>query len=97
MKNGFNNRDFINYFVYEKPAKNENPRRLLSEMLEKILEYAHKNEHNSKDQFIYFLLDILPAMDFGEIAQFANDEILTAYGRAQKFYYLTGKEARGDD
>lgn len=56
----------------------------LREIVLNIIEYAHNHEHVSKDQFIYFLFDLLPGLDFGEIAQFANDEILTEYGKAEK-------------
>ena len=49
----------------------------LREIIHNILEYAHRTQHISKGQFVYFLYDLIPELDIGEIAQFANDEILT--------------------
>lgn len=42
-----------------------------------IVEYAHKYEHISKDQFAYFVSDMLPEVEFLEVAKFCEDKILT--------------------
>lgn len=56
----------------------------LRELVENIIEYAHKWEHVSKDQFCEFIYDMLPEVEFGEVAMFCEDEILTAYGQQMK-------------
>lgn len=42
-----------------------------------IIEYAHKHEHVSKDQFAYFVSDLLPEVEFLDVARFCEDAILT--------------------
>ena len=42
-----------------------------------IIDYAHKHEHISKDQFAYFISDLLPEVEFLEVARFCDDAILT--------------------
>lgn len=47
------------------------------EMVTNIIEYAHKWEHVSKDQLAYFISDLLPEVEFEEVAQFCEDCMLT--------------------
>lgn len=47
------------------------------EMVTNIIEYAHKQERVSKDQFAYFVSDLLPEVEFEEVAQFCEDCMLT--------------------
>ena len=42
-----------------------------------IIDYAHKHEHISKDQFAYFISDLLPEVEFLEVARFCEEAILT--------------------
>ena len=42
-----------------------------------IIDYAHKHKHISKDQFAYFISDLLPEVEFLEVARFCEDAILT--------------------
>lgn len=42
-----------------------------------IIDYAHKHEHVSKDQFAYFVSDLLPEVEFLDVAKFCEDAILT--------------------
>ncbi len=61
----------------------------LQEMVDNLLSYAEKHENNSKDQFVYFLHDILPdKISFGQIAQFVDDESLTSNGQYEKYQTL---------
>ena len=60
----------------------------LRELVENIINYAHKWEHVSKDQFVEFLDDMLPCVTFGEIAMFCEDAILTENGKDQKYMEL---------
>lgn len=85
MNNGFDNIAFMEYLENTFTGF-ENC--FLRNVIGNIIEYGHKHEHVSKDQFIYFLLDLLPDLEFGEIAQFANDEILTEYGKSEKRKYI---------
>ena len=54
------------------------------ELIENIIDYAHEHEHISKDQFAYFVSDMLPEVEFCEVAGFCEDEILTKNGIAEK-------------
>lgn len=47
------------------------------EMVTNIIEYAHKWEHVSKDQLAYFISDLLPEVEFEEVAQFCENCMLT--------------------
>ena len=81
MNNGFNDAAFM---AYLENTFNGFDNCFLRYVIHNIIEYGHKHEHVSKDQFIYFLYNLLPDLEFGEIAQFANDEILTEYGKTEK-------------
>lgn len=61
----------------------------MRELVGNIIDYAHKHEHVSKDQFIYFISNIIPEVAFGEVAQFADDDIITANGISEKQKYIT--------
>ena len=50
------------------------------DMINNIIDYAHKYEHVSKDQFAEFLADMIPEIEFAEVAAFCADGCLTAYG-----------------
>lgn len=43
-----------------------------------------KHENKSLDKFCYWLSDILPEIEFGEVVAFMNDEYLTANGQEEK-------------
>lgn len=47
------------------------------DMLYNIIEYAHKWEHVSKDQFAQFLADMIPEISFDDVARYCEDGILT--------------------
>ena len=47
------------------------------ELLDNIIDYAHKHEHVSKDMFVYFISDLVPEVEFADVAKFCEDEILT--------------------
>ena len=79
--NGFDKEDFLWYVArnYIKHACG-----YADDMVENLVNYAIKNEHVSKDQLCYFLADMLPEIEFAEVAQFAEDDILTEWGKQQK-------------
>lgn len=47
------------------------------ELVENVIDYATKYEHISKDQFAYFVSDMLPEVEFLEVAKFCEDGYLT--------------------
>lgn len=69
---GFNEKAFTEW-LEEKYDLN----RYAVEMVTNIIEYAHKQEHASKDQFAYFISNLLPEVEFEEVAQFCEDCMLT--------------------
>lgn len=56
----------------------------LRELVQNVIDYAQKWEHVGKDQFAYFISDMLPEVEFGEVAMFCEDSILTADGQRMK-------------
>ncbi len=88
MNKGFNDSAFMEYL---KNTFNGFDNCFLRYTIENILRYGHKHHHVSKDQFIYFLLELIPELTFGEIAQFAEDEILTTYGKSEKRKFKEGE------
>lgn len=69
---GFNEKAFIEW-LEEKYDLNS----YAVEMVTNIIEYAHKWEQVSKDQLAYFISDLLPEVEFEEVAQFCEDCMLT--------------------
>ncbi len=47
------------------------------DLVENIIDYATEHEHISKDQFAYFVSDMLPEVEFLEVAKFCEDGCLT--------------------
>lgn len=78
---GFARSEF-NTYLAEKFNGLENP--WLRELVNNVLDYATKYEHVGKDQFVEFVSSMLPELEFGEVAQFAEDAILTADGIRRK-------------
>ena len=94
MKKGFNLDGFMRY-LEQQFSGFENC--FLRETVENIIEYGQKHEHVSKDQFAYFISDILPEVEFGEIAMFCDDDILTADGQQEKRDAITRYRMDYDD
>ena len=74
MRNGFNDGAFLAYLA---EIFGELGNRFFRDTLENILDFGHKFHHTSKGQLVYFLYNLIPGIELAEIAQFANDEILT--------------------
>ncbi len=82
--NGFNDEAFMAYLRYRLPYA-FSISHFLRELVENLIDYAHQHEHVSKDQFCEFLADLLPEVEFGEVAAFMDDDYLTkTYGIAEK-------------
>ena len=84
MKKGFDEEKFMDYIQGEFDGITHFTR----EMIYNILEYAHEHEQVSKDQFCYFVSDMIPEMEFGEVAMFMEDKCLTQDGIEAKREYL---------
>ena len=69
---GFNRDGFIEW-LEDKYGLNS----FTVELLDNIIDYAHKHEHVSKDQFAYFISDLVPEIEFMDVAKFCEDTILT--------------------
>lgn len=79
--NGFDKDDFL-WYVSRNYLQHTNT--YAADLVENLVNYAIKNEHVSKDQLCYYLADMLPEIEFEEVAQFADDSILTEWGKQQK-------------
>ena len=49
-----------------------------------IIHYALEYECVSRDQFANFVADMIPEMEFAEVAAFCEDGHLTVYGKSEK-------------
>ena len=56
------------------------------EMLQNLVEYAIDQKGHTLDSIAFFLSDLIPEVEFGEVAMFVDDSLLTSYGKdeAQK-------------
>ena len=79
--NGFDKDDFL-WYVSRNYIQHASA--YADDIVENLVNYAIKNERVSKDQLCYFLADMLPEIEFAEVAQFADDSILTEWGKQQK-------------
>ncbi len=75
MINGFDKDSFMTWLKEEFPGVIDIHWNY--DLVENILEYALKHESISKDQFAYFVSDMLPEVEFLEVARFCADEKLT--------------------
>lgn len=75
---GFAQDDFIAYMLDKAPNAVTVP------MLSRVIEYGRKNKNFSKDQFYYYLLNVIPEIDEREAAAFFSNEVLTADMRSKK-------------
>ena len=46
-------------------------------IVSEIIEYAYEHQNVSLDQFAYFVSDLLPEVEFLEVARFCSDDMLT--------------------
>ena len=80
----FNRAGFMNY-VSDKCTTLNN---LSYQLINNIVCYGMEQKNNAKDQLVYFITDLVPRLDFGEVAAFCDDAHLTNYGIAEKEKYL---------
>ena len=81
MEKGFNAEKFMAYLEQE---FNGMENCMFRKIVENLIEYGHKHEQVSKDQFVYWLSNMIPEISFGEVAVFMDDDCLTENGKAQK-------------
>lgn len=68
----FNQNNFMAWMENEFNLDNYSIQTILS-----LVHYAYYYENTALDQFAYFVSDILPEVDFLEVARFCEDNILT--------------------
>lgn len=75
MTNNFNKQEFMEWL------KNEFPECLNNhwnwDIVDNVIDYGLKHNNVSKDQLCYFLNDLIPEVEFSEVARFCDDSILT--------------------
>ncbi len=72
MYTDFNQNDFMTWMENEFYLDNYSITIILS-----LIHYAYYNENSTLDQFAYFVSDLLPEVEFLEVARFCEDNILT--------------------
>jgi hypothetical protein len=90
MENGFDRQGFVEYMNnafdgFDQP--------FVRNLVDNVIEYGLKHERVSKDQFCYWLSDMIPEVEFGEVAMFIDDASLTKYGLEEKKKALETKIA----
>ena len=73
MVKGFNQSLFMEWLESE-----FNMNRFTIDIVLNILDYASEHEHVSKDQFCYFVADLIPEVDMLDVATFCDNSILTS-------------------
>lgn len=81
QENGFEDVGFMGYL---EKSFNGFDNTFLRGLVENLIEYGLMYERVSKDQFCYWLSDLLPEVSFGEVAAFMDDDSLTANGKWEK-------------
>lgn len=81
MEKGFNAEKFMAYLEQE---FNGMENCMLRQIVENLINYGHKHEQISKDQFVQWLADMIPEVSFGEVAAFMGDDCLTESGKKKK-------------
>lgn len=81
MEKGFNAEKFMAYLEQE---FNGMENCMLRQIVENLINYGHKHEQVSKDQFVQWLADMIPEVSFGEVAAFMEDDCLTENGKREK-------------
>lgn len=81
MKQGFNKAGFMAYLENEFSGFDH---AFLRQTVENIVNYALEKHNFSLDQLGYFLSDMLPEVEFADVAAFMDDSQLTAHGREVK-------------
>lgn len=72
MYTNFNQNDFMAWMENEFNLDNYSIKIILS-----LIHYAYQYANTSLDQFAYFVSDILPEVEFLDVARFCEDNILT--------------------
>lgn len=75
MKNGFDKDGFMSWLKEEFPGCLDTHWNW--DLVENIIDHALKSENVGKDQFCYFLSDLVPEVEMLEVAKFCKDEKLT--------------------
>lgn len=75
MTKGFNKKEFMSWLKSEFPGSVDNHWNY--DLVENIIDYALAHESISKDQFCYFVSDMLPEVEFLEVARFCENGKLT--------------------
>ena len=72
MYTNFNKNNFMTWMENEFYLNNYSIQTILS-----LINYAYVHENTSLDQFAYYIRDILPEVEFLDVARFCEDNILT--------------------
>lgn len=81
MYKGFDAEKFMSYLEQEFHRFESS---MLRKIVENLIDYGHKHEQISKDQFVQWLADMIPEVTFGEVAAFMEDDCLTEGGKTEK-------------
>ena len=75
MVNGFDKDGFMSWLKEEFPGCLDSHWHW--DLIENIIEYGFKHEMISKDQLVYWIFDMLPEVEFLDVARFMEDGHLT--------------------
>ena len=77
MNNGFNKEGFMSWLKEEFPGVIDTHWNY--DLVENIIDYALENKNASKDQLAFFISDMLPEVEYTEVAKFCDKDILSDF------------------
>lgn len=98
MSGNFDKDRFMEY-LQDEFAAFDNAWDFLRGTISNLIDFGMRHHNQSKDQLGYFLSDILPGVEFQDVAMFIDDAYLTQNGQAEKAEAAAklGREIDGDE
>jgi len=88
MENGFDRDGFMDYLEH---TFNGFEYPIARGLVDNLIDYGLEHERISKDQMCYWLCNMIPEVEFGEVAMFIDDRSLTSCGLEEKRKALEAK------
>lgn len=73
----FNQKDFLEWLSCNTRFEERGSFDWHYELLSNIIEYGLEHHNHSKDQLAYFISDMIPNVEFDDVARFCDNSILT--------------------
>lgn len=74
----FDKKAFMKYMLKEFSSMDTH---FTYDMVENLVDWGLEHQNSSKDQFCYWLSDLIPEVEFEEVARFMSEDYLTSIGK----------------